>query len=86
MISVDVEKTKFVLKQIDIYYSFLQDFSQTLGKQDLKQPHLRIKFSNVNLNGSAKSELFSQATYFSIVNSELKAADKYASYTIYDNR
>lgn len=86
VIKLEIEKSNFTIKQIDIYYSFLQDFSENFSTQDMQQPHLRIKFSNVNLNASTKPGLFSQTTYYSIVNSIPKATGKYASYTVYDNR
>ena len=85
-IKLEVNKDNFTLNQIDIYYSFLQDFSTVFSQQDLNQPHMRIKFSNVNLEASGKDKLFSQTTYYSLNNGGLIPAGNYAAYTLHDNR
>jgi len=86
VIQLRVDKESFTLQQIDVYYSFLQDFSAVYTQQDLNQPHMKIKFTNMNLNASAKTGLFSQSSYYSIDNSVLKAIGKYATYILHDNR
>jgi hypothetical protein len=86
VIQLRVDKANFTLQQIDVYYSFLQDFSVVYTEQDLNQPHMKIKFTNMNLNASTKTGLFSQSSYYSIDNRTLKAIGKYATYTLHDNR
>jgi len=86
VIKLEIDKKKFTLNQIDIYYSFFQDFSATFSQTDMEQPHMRIKFSNVNLDASPKERLFLQKTYYSDEGSSLKPTGSYATYRLYDNR
>lgn len=86
VIQLRVDKVNYTLQQIDIYYSFLQDFSEIYSQQDLHQPHMKIKFTNMNVKASNKPILFSESSYFSLKNNVLVAVGNYKTYTLHDNR
>lgn len=86
VIKLEINKTNFTLNQIDIYYSFLQDFSAVYTQKDLNQPHMRIKFSNMNLDAISKAGLFSESSYYSVDENTIEPSGTYASYTLHDNR
>jgi ATP-dependent Zn protease len=76
----------YYIEQLDIYYSYMQDFSTEMNKKDEALPHLKIKFTNINTKPKAKSSLVSLVTYLKTQNNLLKPTGSCIGYELIDNR
>lgn len=86
VVKMRIDKTKYFLEQLDLYYSSAQDFSEDSNTKDEAQPHLRISFKEPKFNPKAKNSIFTLATYFNIENKRLIPTGTVAGYLLIDNR
>lgn len=86
VVKMRIDKKKFFLERLDIYYSETLDFSQEYNKNDPARPHLKIVFSEPKQNPKGLN-YFELDRYFSKSSSGiLKLTEKYTGYTLIDNR
>jgi hypothetical protein len=86
VVKMRIDKKKYFLERLDIYYSDMIDFSQEYTKKDEQRPHLKITFNEPKLNPKQK-KYFELEYYFSLSNSGImKPLEKYSDYTLIDNR
>ena len=85
-ITLIIDKSNYSLKQLDLYYSSQEDFSTNFKEKDLHQPHLQIKFSDIEFNPNKNTDLLRRSTYLKIENSVLTTTDKYEGYKLIDYR
>jgi len=69
VIKLKIEKKKYQVIQMDIYYTDEIDFSQDYTKTDFHLPHMKIKFNEIILNPKSKEALFDLEKYLSKSNS-----------------
>jgi hypothetical protein len=81
-----IDKTKFTLLQIDLYYSIHQDFSTDFSTTDLAQSHLKIKFSKISTSPKNKEDLFDLGKYLKNKNNILSPTGSCEAYDLIDNR
>lgn len=86
LIKLEVDKNNYQVRRVDIYYSYLQDFSQTFGKQDLEMAHLRIEFTSINMSPEERKEVFASSAYVIGKGKLAQPSKKYQNYVITDNR
>jgi len=86
VIKMRVNKKKYTITRIDLYYSNLQDFSNSYKKKDLDYPHLRIDFTNISFKLKVEDRLFSFETYLKRERNILYPTGKYVGYKLLDNR
>ncbi|MEX1193181.1 MAG: hypothetical protein WED10_15485 [Brumimicrobium sp.] len=85
-LTLKIDQSNYTLLQLDLYYSAQEDFSKKFEMRDLKQPHLQIKFSDINFNPNKKDELLQQSSYLTTTNSVLTTTGKYEGYELIDYR
>ncbi|NRA12677.1 MAG: hypothetical protein HRT57_12040 [Crocinitomicaceae bacterium] len=81
-----IDKKKFTVLQIDMYYGTNQDFSTSRSATDYAQPHLKIKFKDITTNPSDKKELFMFSKYITTTDSLLSPSGNCKGYELIDNR
>lgn len=86
MVKMRINKTKYYLDRLDLYYSSVQDFSEDSNKTDNAQPHLRISFKEPKINPKPKNSYFTLATYFKTENKRLIPTGTVVGYLLIDNR
>lgn len=86
VVKMRINKKKYFLERLDVYYSEALDFSQEYNKNDQDRPHLKITFAEPKLNPKTLN-YFELDRYF-LKNSSgiLKLVEKYVGYTLVDNR
>lgn len=86
ILKLRVDKKKYILQRMDIYYSYMQDFSTDYRTKDLSMPHLRVEFKETNLKPKAREGIFEMATYLKSNKSMLTPVGKCTGYELIDNR
>ena len=86
VIKVSVSKKKFLLKRMDLYYSYQQDFSNNFRVQDMHAPHLRVTYDSINFSPKVQKGKFDLTTYLSKENSILKPSGVCEGYELIDYR
>lgn len=86
VVKLRIDKKKYFLERLDIYYSDMSDFSEEYNKKDQQRPHLKIIFNEPKLNPKQQN-YFELDHYFSKNSSGImKLVEKYAGYNLIDNR
>lgn len=65
VIKLKIEKKKYQIAQMDIYYTDEIDFSQEYNTTDFQLPHLRIKYDEIIENPKKKESLIDLGRYVS---------------------
>ncbi len=86
VILVYVNKSKYTLHRMDLYYSYFEDYSESFGTKDMHQPHLKIEFSSMDLKPKERKSLFVRSNYLEQENSELSPTGKCLGYELIDQR
>lgn len=86
VIKVRISKKDYVLNQMDLYYSYQEDFSTDFRVQDNHQPHLRIAFSSTNFAPKEQKGRFALSKYLIAENSILVPAGNCQGYELIDYR
>ena len=86
VIKMRIDKKKFYLERLDIYYTDLIDFSKDSNKKDEDKSHLKITFDTPKFNPK-EVDYFVLNRYITKSNSGiLSLVDKYSTYQLIDNR
>jgi outer membrane lipoprotein-sorting protein len=86
VIKMRIDKKKYYLERLDIYYSDLTDFSDEFNKKDEEKSHLKITFDAPKFNPK-QVNYFVLDKYLTRSNSgTLSLIDKYSTYQLIDNR
>ena len=86
VIKMRIDKKKYYLERLDIYYSDLTDFSDEYNKKDEDKSHLKITFDAPKFNPK-QVNYFILDRYITKSNSGiLNLTDKYSTYQLLDNR
>jgi hypothetical protein len=86
VVKMRIDKKKYFLERLDVYYSNMSDFSEEFNKGDKQQPHLKITFNEPKLNPKQQN-YFELDRYFSRNSSGvMKLQEKYSGYKLIDNR
>ena len=86
LVKLAIDKKKYYLTQIDLYYSDAENFSEVANTNDMAQPHLKISFTDISFSPKKKSELFEMSKYLSKTNNELVLTPAYIDYELLDRR
>lgn len=86
LVKLKIGKTNFYLRQIDLYYSEVANFSKDPSLPDRRQPHLRIAFNELNTKPKKKDGVFLLETYLSKDNNMLQPAGNCKGYDLIDKR
>lgn len=86
VVKMRIDKKKYFLERLDVYYSDMSDFSEEFNKSDQQRPHLKITFTEPKLNPK-QANYFELDRYFSKNSSGImKLTTKYEGYQLIDNR
>lgn len=86
VVKMRIDKKKYYLERLDIYYSDLIDFSNDSNKKDEDKSHLKITFEAPKFNPK-EVNYFALNRYITKSNSGiLNLVDKYSTYQLIDNR
>lgn len=86
VIKMRIDKKKYYLERLDIYYTDLTDFSKEDGKKDEDKSHLKITFDSPKFDPKNQN-YFVLEKYITKSNSGiLNLTDKYSTYHLIDNR
>lgn len=86
LLKIRVDKTHFRPLQLDLYYSVHQNFSKDYRKQDMQQPHLRIRFDNIRVKPEKKQYLLEFSRYISTEKGMHSPSTKYKDFELIDGR
>ena len=86
IVKLRVDKKKYYLERLDLYYSAEQDFSEDAKKVDMAQPHMRISFKEPKMNPKEKKTYFLLSTYIKTVDKKLIPTGSIEGYSFIDNR
>jgi len=86
VVKLRIDKDKYFLERLDLYYSSVQDFSEDSKTIDEAQPHLRISFKEPKLNPKTKNSYFTLSTYFKTEDKRLTPVGIITGYELIDNR
>lgn len=86
VIKMRIDKKKYYLERLDLYYTDLMDFSKENNKKDEDRSHLKITFDSPKFN-LKQVNYFVLDRYITKSNSGiLSLIDKYSTYHLIDNR
>lgn len=86
VVKMRIDKKKYFLERLDIYYTMMEDFSQEYTKKDESRPHLKITFSELKQNPK-QVNYFELDKYITKNNSGiLRLTEKYSGFKLIDNR
>lgn len=86
VIKMRIDKKKYYLERLDIYYSDLTDFSTEYNKKDEDKSHLKITFDAPKFNPK-QVNYFILDKYLTKSNTGiLSLVEKYSTYQLIDNR
>ncbi len=87
VIKMRIDKKKYYLERLDIYYSDLIDFSNESNKKEEDRSHLKITFDAPKFNPTKSVNNFTLDKYITRSSSGiLSLIDKYSTYQLIDNR
>lgn len=86
VVKLKIEKKKYFLTQMDLYYTDAANFSEKEVTTDMAQPHLKISFNDTTFSPKGKSELLTMTKYLVKNNSQLELTQDYKEYELIDNR
>ena len=85
-IVLKIASDNYVLKQLEIYYTYFEDFSTSYSTKDLHQPKLSIEFSSIVFNPTVDKKIFDLSKYVSNRNGSLSPTAAYTGYELIDYR
>ena len=88
LVKLKIDRKKYHLLRLDVYYTDHIDFSDTYSKVDYQAPHMRITFNEVNTHPKINEELFSLERYLKKTANGYIPTGSYAEYELgdYTNR
>lgn len=86
VLKLNIDKRKYNLMRMDLYYASQMNFSDDYSKPDYAQPHLRITYNDMNHNPSRKNEKFELKQYLIQNNKKYEPSEQYAGFGIINNK
>src|SRR5690606_27003091 len=85
-VQLRIGKTDFLIKQVDVFYAQVKDFSKESGAPDYELPHLRITYENFSRDIKANMDKLKLGSYIEIRGDKTTLNEKYKDYQLFDHR
>lgn len=84
LVKLKIDRKKYHLLRLDVYYTDHIDFSDTYNKVDYQPPHMRITFEEVNTHPKINEALFSLDHYLKKTTNGYIPTGSYSDYELGD--
>jgi hypothetical protein len=86
VLKMRIDDSSYYLEQLDLYFTYSEDFSEDVNKKDLHQPHLQIKFSGFTKSPKTNKNIVKLDKYLIKSGSAYKLTESYKDYQFINNQ
>jgi len=81
-----IHKGDYLLQQLDFYYTIQENFSNDRRHPEMDQPHLKIRFTDIDTHPKTKETFFKLDRYIGMNNNTIQPTGNCLGYELIDNR
>lgn len=81
-----IGKTDFLIRQIDVFYTQVRDFSKESATPEYHLPHVRVSYENFNKDIKPSLDTHKLASYIVIRGATATPNERYKDYQLFDHR